>query len=106
MSTGPDEFLTVTQVAARLGTTERVIKRYIADGTLHTLHALRIGKAIRLRWSDVESWLVTLQGKDPATMPATRPVTKGIPEGSAGTSEPVAKLVRGPKGRNRERLKQ
>lgn len=47
--------LTVMQVANRLGISERLVRRWIADGELT---AYRAGRVIRVRESDADAMLV------------------------------------------------
>ena len=48
------EFLTVKAVAARLGVVKDTVYRLIRAGELTSL---RVGRSVRIRWTDVEAYL-------------------------------------------------
>lgn len=98
-----EEFLLdITQLAARLGLRERVVIRVV-----HREHIpyIKIGTELRFRWKDIEAWLEAKTKTRSAILTATQTGTKGISEVPTGTPGPVISLVRGAKGKNRERLK-
>jgi excisionase family DNA binding protein len=98
--TMPDEFLlTISQLCARLELRERVVIAWVHRE--HIPH-VKIGTELRFRWKDIEAWLA--QNSRPATMTVGRSVTKGVKPSPDDTAEPVLRLSRGAKGRNRERL--
>jgi excisionase family DNA binding protein len=89
----PEDFLTITQVAAHLGIRERVIQRHVDAGTIPYR---RIGKAIQFRWRDIEAWWESLPGKKlPVGNPASRSVPSGDKALTDDTSAPVIPLRRG-----------
>lgn len=96
-----DEFLTITQLAAKLGLRERVIQRLVDTGAIP--HKV-VAKALRFRWRDVDAWWDTLPEKHPASFPAGHPVTKQISAVPPDSSDVPMTLIRGAKGRNRARL--
>jgi excisionase family DNA binding protein len=96
-----EDLLNITQLAHRLGVRERVAMALVNEGKIR---AVRIGTFLRFRPKDIERFLESVAGIDPAKYLDTPSVTPGIPEGPEGTSEAVITLPRGPKGRNRERL--
>jgi excisionase family DNA binding protein len=59
MNSKSDEFLTVRQVASRLGVSERHVRRLIsrAQPPRERLPSYRIGRLVRIRGSDLEEFL-------------------------------------------------
>jgi excisionase family DNA binding protein len=97
-----DEFLlTVTQLCARLELRERVVIAWVHR---EQIPHIKIGTELRFRWKDIEAWIEAQTKSRPATLPVGQSVTKGIHASPDDTSEPVLRLSRGAKGRNRERL--
>jgi excisionase family DNA binding protein len=98
----PDEFpLDITQAAALIGVRERVIQTYVNAGTIPYY---KLGHVVRFRRQDIEAWLEAKTTGRPATMPVGPSGTKGVNPSPDDTSQPVLRLSRGAKGRNRERL--
>ena len=52
-----DEFLDTKALAARTGTSEAFWNIGRCKGGKHTPLFFRVGRSIRYRWSDVQSWL-------------------------------------------------
>jgi excisionase family DNA binding protein len=59
MKSKNDEFMTVKQVASRLGVSERTVRRWIspAQPPGERLASYRIGRLVRIRVSDFEAFL-------------------------------------------------
>jgi excisionase family DNA binding protein len=59
MKSKNDEFLTVKQVANRLGVSERHVRRLISEAQPpgERLSSYRIGRLVRIRVSDLEEFL-------------------------------------------------
>jgi predicted DNA-binding transcriptional regulator AlpA len=63
------EIMTVTEVAAMLRVSKSTISELInlrtrnGDVREHPLPAIRIGRSVRFRKSDVEEWIEKLRGK-------------------------------------------
>lgn len=55
LSTGSIRLLNVTEVAEALGCTTRTVRRWAAEGRMPS--PLRIGRTVRWRQSDLESWI-------------------------------------------------
>jgi excisionase family DNA binding protein len=92
-----DDLLNITQLAGRLGVRERVIQRYV---DARTIPFLKLGKFLRFRWPEVETWLETLPEANPlkshpAQFTDTYQVTREIPEVHNGTSPLPIILKRG-----------
>ena len=60
MKSKSDDFLTVKQVAALLGVSERTVRRWIspAQPPRERLACYRIGRLVRIRRSDLEEFLM------------------------------------------------
>jgi len=61
----PPEILTILDVAKMLKLSKRTICNLMVDGT-NPLPALRIGRSVRFRRSDVDSWLEKLAAGEEA----------------------------------------
>lgn len=101
--TMPEEFLNVTELAARLGVRERVIATLVRQ---RKIPFAKVGKAIRFSWPAIQAWFQELSRSDgrssrPATLPVTHPVAKGIPTVSDDGEAGALRLVRGRKGQHR-----
>lgn len=60
-----DEILTITDVAAMLKLSKRTISNLLVDHT-NPLPAMRIGRSVRFRVSDVQAWLARQAEKNAA----------------------------------------
>ena len=96
-----EPLLTITQLAARLSLRERRIMNLVRQGKIPYV---QIGRQVCFDPVAIDAWLE--QNRRPATMPATPVVTKGISADPKAPDGAPIRLVRGPRGHNRERLKQ
>ena len=93
--------LTITQLAARLNLRERRIMNLVRKGKIPYV---KIGSQVCFDPVAIDAWVEA--NAHPATMPASQEVTKGISVAPTAPDGPPVRLVRGPKGRTRERLRE
>lgn len=98
-----DEFLEITEVAARFHVRERVIQHYVDIGAIPYR---KIGKTLKFRWADVLAWFDALPGADPlktfsSQFPAPSAEMSGTEASPDDTTQPAKSISRGPRGRLR-----